>query len=330
MKNDLSQIWDGLTTPTRELTASAHPETQGVWLATDEFRRRHLLVQAPSGSPREVLLKARGLRASFESLTLDGEEVSTWADIVCTEQALNETFLAVAATLIREVRQDPHDMVGAVKRTLQTWRWFWGVDPDGMSASAALGLFGELWFLDRWIAGVAGVERWFGPTGTRHDFVSPAVSVECKATRVRSDGSSAHRITHLDQLDAPESGQLYLFSLQVSPDENAGNSLALLVERLRERFRVRPDALMLLNQRLSEASWTTAESERHWQTYRVVAEELFEVAEGFPRLVRSSFPGGIPDGVDAVTYSLSLAACEPWRRARTPSEARGILEELRR
>jgi len=215
-----------------------------------------------------------------------------------------------------------------VTRTLRTWQWFWGIDPTAMSISSALGLFGELWFLDRWTSFPDGVTAWVGPTGARHDFVSPSISVECKATRVRSDGPSAHRISHLDQLDDPESGALYLFSLQAVADENAGNSLPKLVERVRSRCAARPDLLALLDQRLGEANWTPAAGEHHRQTYRVVAEELYEVSTGFPRIVRSTFVDGIPEGVDGISYSLNLAACAPWKRAQSPGEARRLLEAL--
>jgi len=219
--------------------------------------------------------------------------------------------------------------VEAVRRTLRTWQWFWGIDPNALSADSALGLFGELWFLDRWAPFPAAIDTWLGPTGHRHDFVSRETSVEVKATRTRTDGTAVHRIANLDQLAAPETGDLYLFSLQAAQDPNAMNALPALVTRIRNRLESRPDLLGDLDQRLGQAGWSPVNSDRHSQTFRIVAEELYIVGEGFPRLVRETFAEGIPTGVDSITYTLDLAACGPWRIATRPSQAEAVLGALR-
>jgi len=102
-----------------------------------------------------------------------------------------------------------------------------------------------------------------------------------------------------------------------------------LVNRIRNRLESRPDLLGVLDQRLGRAGWSPANAERHAQTFRVVAEDLYSVAEGFPRLVRETFVGGIPVGVDGITYTLDLAACAPWRIATCPTQAEAVLGALR-
>jgi len=57
------------------------------------------------------------------------------------------------------------------------------------------------------------VRAWLGPTGTRHDFQWPRLAVESKATS--SLRGHIHRISGVEQLEAPEAGALYLFSLGV-------------------------------------------------------------------------------------------------------------------
>ena len=324
-----SAVWVSLRRPTVGLSARLHPESSDVWLALDAEGRRHLLIRASETELGQILASTRGLRATTETLALEDQAQDVWTDIVCLDSALNDTFVAVADNLAEEARLHPGNPVEAVRRTLRTWQWFWGVDPNALSPESALGLFGELWFLDRWAPFPAAIDTWLGPTGHRHDFVSHEVSVEVKATRTRTDGTAVHRIANLDQLAAPETGDLYLFTLQAVQDPNALNALPGLVNRIRNRLESRPDLLGVLDQRLGRAGWSPANAERHAQTFRVVAEDLYSVAEGFPRLVRETFVGGIPVGVDGITYTLDLAACAPWRIATCPTQAEAVLGALR-
>lgn len=323
------EIWTQLRRPSAGLNARPHAASAEVWLALDPQNRRHLLVRAPEIGPGELLMSTRGLSATTDTLALEGQPEEVWVDIVCLEPAMDGTFATVSNDLSKEILLSPDNPVQAVRRTLNTWQWFWGVDPDSLSRSAALGLMSELWFIDRWARFPEVIPTWTGPTGNRYDFVSPIVSIEAKGTQVRTDGSSRHRISNLDQLADPESGSLYIFSLQAIPDLNAKNNLSALVQRLRGRLASRPDLLTLFDRRLGEAGWTPMLSERPEQQYRVVAEELYAVKEQFPRLTRESFPSGLPSGVDDVRYTIDLATCTGWRVATSPAQAADILAQLR-
>lgn len=321
-------IWDALQLPVGAMSARLHPDSPDVWLGLDPEGRRHLLVRASGEDVGEQFLKTRGLLATTEQLTVEDEPADLWVDIACLDPALNGTFATVANDLVEETRSQPASPIGAVRKTLRKWRWFWGVDSSGLSAEAARGLFGELWFLDRWTAFPQTLPSWLGPTGSRHDFVSRRVSVEVKTTLLRADGPVRHRVTSLDQLDDPETGDLYLFSLNVVPDANASNSLPGMVEIVRGRLRDDPDLLGLLDRRLAEAHWTPAAAERHSQAFRIRAEELYRIRPAFPRLTHASFPAGLPVGVDDVTYSVDLAACGEFRVAIVPSEVRELMNAL--
>jgi hypothetical protein len=325
---DSDALWSELAVPTEAVSARLHPESGVVWLGIDSSGRRHLLVSASGEDTGQYLLTTHGLSATTERLSIEGAAPDVWVDIVCLHESFSETFAALADDLVAETKNSPDDVLGGVRQTLRKWKWFWGVDSSGLSEEAALGIFGELWFLDRWAGLPGAVESWLGPTGSRHDFVSPSVSVEVKATRVRADGPARHRIASLDQLADPESGDLYLFSLTVTPDTNAANSLPAMVELIRTRLRGHPDILELFDHRLADAGWTPAAAERHGQSFRVRAEELYRVDSEFPRLTDQSFPDGLPPGVDNVTYTVDLATCVDHRFATTPDYAAVVLGAL--
>jgi hypothetical protein len=322
---DLRDVWREIAPPPLGGALAGRTVSAGqglqVTIAVDNQGVRHLLTPAHQGTkvPRNV--DAAGLSVDVDELSVSGAPAQWYLDVSSTDPALNDNFAAVAAEIVDALTLSA-DPARTIVEIVTRWRFFWSVPQAGMSEEAQLGLFGELWFMEFWLGGIRTdtLAHWRGPLGNRHDFVSPQFSVEAKATRVRSDGGAIHRISTLDQLQDPEQGQLYLFSLRVRPDELAAHSLNTSIDRARGALRHWPEALAQLDELLGRVGYSPAHREKYAMTFRVTAEELYEVGAGFPRLVPDSFSGGLPAGVDDVRYSLDLAACSPWLRATLPSD----------
>lgn len=293
----------------------------------DTSGSRHLLVRAPDETPEGQLLRTRGLLAQLTSLQLENEPLGIWADVSCLDPGLNEMFAAVADDLAAEVTAHPTSTMSALQRTLDKWRRFWGLERQPLSDEQQLGLFGELWFVDQWATSLEALQAWVGPLGNRHDFVATDLSVEVKTAR-SSDGSATHRVTSLDQLESPESGDFYLFSLQLIDDAGAGNNLSGLVNRLRRRLEDRPDLLLALDDKLATIGWTPLSEQQMTRPFRITAQGLYRVEDDFPRLTKSHLGGAAPDGVVSINYEIDLAACAPWLVARHPAEASNLLQGL--
>lgn len=321
MTTDLEELWARIARPRPgDLNARRHPDSDLIWCAVDDAGRRHLLVELEEGDD-ERLLDTRGLAASIDTLALAGGEARAWVDVVCLDPALGSVFASVAEDLVSRVATSPGGRRGAVAATLSAWQWFWDRHRPPLSAEEALGLFAELWFLDRWAPLPGALAAWRGPLGGRHDFVAAALSVEVKATRVRTDGPAKHRITHLDQLADPETGELLLFSLRASPDELASNNLSGLVARLGERLAADPVASARFQNLLERAGWQPGQAQHYRQGLRVLGEELYSVDATFPKLTVDSFAGGLAPGVGEVSYSIDLAAAAGQLLATRPEQA---------
>ena len=331
---DLASFWSAIETPPAGAMAGGCPPelaALGVILAVDHTGLRHLLVPAHPDDAPPAQSETRGLEVRVDELRIGDSPARWFFDVACRDATVHPNFVVLAGEVIGELDESAAEPRRTLGRILERWRWFWGAPPGGLTDEEALGLFGELWFFEYWLGlRVESLDAWQGPTGDRHDFKWPAASVEVKATRVRSDGSAEHRISNLDQLEDPETGDLYLFSLRVTPDPIAHHSLADSVDRIRATLESDPTGVHRLDELLGRVGFSPAHRQQYATPLRVVAEELYRVCDDFPRLTRDRFTGGIPPGVGDIVYTLDLGACQAWRLATHPGDdaARALAASL--
>jgi hypothetical protein len=312
--DDYQQVWRRLALPASnsQLEAAETPSGSGIWVARDQQNRQHLLVRVPDDA-KINLSETHGLGVAIARPRIPDEPDATYVDLACLDQGAAPTFAAVAADIAAgAVDAVPERRLAAITTALSKWRWFWGVDPTRLSATYAIGLFGELWFLIRWARpSVTSIEAWQGSDGSRHDFQWAERSVEVKTTS--RSGAIVHTIQQLEQLEDPEQGLLYLYSLRLARDSLAGNTLNSLVEIATSAVADQPQTRSDLQAKLGRRGYTPATRELAAIAYRVVEEALYVVGTGFPRLTRASFGGQLPHGIAAVSYQLDMAACHAWR-----------------
>lgn len=322
--------WDLLEaeppTGTRLKARPAVPSrSQEVQIAVDAAIRRHILVRVPEEEPKSFGERySRGISVQSVVMTSDdaGGDV-TFVEISCLDRAGHAALDTVALELVDAVtNQSGVGRVRQVQSVLAKWRKFWsGIDRDLLSRELQLGLFGELWFLARWLIPAIGpeasVDGWRGPLGARNDFEFPGCAIEVK-TSGRTDG--AHQIHGLEQLLEPAGGSLFVFSLLVREEASATDSLVGLVSELRATLATDEAILARFESMLTAADF----DDRHVAEYdklrlRIRGQGLYRVADGFPRLVPPSIVGGVPSGVSNVTYELRLDGAARWLVAQEPS-----------
>ncbi|MFO0840673.1 MAG: PD-(D/E)XK motif protein [Phycisphaerae bacterium] len=299
------------------------PADRPVYLAVDSQRRRHLLIQIPDATAPVQQRETRSLEVTTARFTVATNPEALYVDLICTDPAQHPTFSAIAQDLIRSVRQTPGPLRDSILSALGRWRAFWAVKTTGMSREDALGLFGELWFLRRWLGTVSAttMKRWQATDSARHDFQWPSASVEVKTATTQSAGAPVHRIASLEQLAYPEQGQLYLFSLQVCDDALAANTLHGLVASLTADLQADFQALSDFNDKLAVRGYSPVDQQAPSRTLRILAERLYRVDASFPRLTRRTFqPTGLPAGIVGMDYQLDLAVCDRWLAATAPTD----------
>lgn len=305
--------------------AAGLPPDRPVYLAVDHRGRRHLLVQVPDMTASVSQRETRSLEVTTARFQVGSNPEAVYVDLACADSTQFSTFSAIAQDLIQVLRHSRGPARDSIINALARWRAFWSAKVTGMSREDALGLFGELWFLRRWLgaANAEVISRWQVTDAARHDFQWHSVSVEVKTAATQS--IPVHHIVSLDQLADPEEGQLFLFSLQVCDDALAANTLHNLVNSLTGDLQDDFQALSELNEKLATRGYTPADQQAPARPLRILAERLYRVNGEFPRLLRTTFtPNGLPSGVVQVHYSLDISVCERWLIARSPEEVKGI------
>lgn len=235
----------------------------------------------------------------------DNEQVSLF-------RALTHDFLEATADL-PAVSSDAAAQRLMIR--LERWQAMLRRRRDGLlSRQAIIGLTGELLFLRDRLLPVVGVEQtlraWRGPHRDEQDFAHDEFIFEVKTQLSTADQYLL--ISSEAQLDE-SSGRIAICheTLASSPkDDDGALSLNMLVAELRAICATH--SLMahdLLDAGLMAAGYE-ARAEYDEERWKLVRTRIFEVVDGFPRLV----PSRLPPGVSKVSYRITLGACEAFER----------------
>ncbi|MFW5752231.1 MAG: PD-(D/E)XK motif protein, partial [bacterium] len=234
---------------------------------------------------------------------------------------------AVIQDIVRSLRISPGSELDIILNSLARWKNFWSINATGLSKDEALGLFGELWFMSQWLGPVNStiVDMWQSTTGARHDFQWPIASVEVKTAATSKTCEPIHHIASIDQLDKPEIGELFLFSLQVSDDSLASNSLHALVDKIFRDLQNDYRGLSSFKDKLFFRGYTPIDEINACRTFRIIGTRLYLVDEKFPKIIRRSFSNNeIPKGIVNIEYNIDMSACSQWLVAVSPSDDNAI------
>jgi hypothetical protein len=304
-----------------------------VLIALDASKRRHVLVELPAGEFGELAERAsRGIAVQTVELWLGGEPIKRFIEIVCLDSQGHAALDTIAVELIEALEAGASiGRVRLVQNVLAKWRRFWsGIAQGLLSKQEQLGLFGELWFLNRWLVPALGISAavtmWRGPAGARNDFEARGLAIEVKTTG-RVDG--AHVIHGLDQLLEPSGGQLMLFSLLVRDEASGTESLPAQVAEARGLI---ADDHALQSQ-FDALVYAAGYDDRLAAEYaklvlRIRNAGLYKVDDGFPRLIPSSLVGGVPAGLGAIEYELRLDGAGKWLLAAAPAAFTDYLHKV--
>lgn len=269
--------------------------TGEVLLGADRWSRRHLLVPVEDG---------------YALSPVDGESIEVaefihpetdrrYLDLVCKVEPLGAVFATLVDDLMGAIADEPAKAPALVLTGLSDWRKLLK-SASSIADSQARGLFGELVILRQLAAknAVFAVDSWLGPSGSLHDFVTPHVELEVKASS--REGNDVV-ITSLGQLDAPQGGAdlvLVRVALDASPN---GQSIGEVFEELVAMGCDRN----LLADRLADAGFLLGHTNDDHR-FQVKDQAAWRVTDEFPGLRSTDIVEARREAITRVSYTLDL------------------------
>ena len=305
-------------------------ELEAAAVETGTVRRRlhpegvadmHLVLHKP-GNERGLLLdfdvsdaelpdlpSGRGVQLRTVPATAGGSAI----ELVLAQPGFADLFDALIADVSSAVTAAPdlpasvRNLIGRIRR----WQAFLEVAPEGLGADRQKGLYGELYFLERHllpsVPSTFAVTSWTGPIRDVQDFSLGSVAVEVKTTAGKQH--QRVRIASERQLDDRGLEALLLFHLSVDDRENVGDTLSLIIQRIRGSLGSDASAAAEFEGLLFAAGYHDIHAPRYRTGYTVREANIFRVTDGFPRITEVELPEGVGD----LSYSVALSACTAFR-----------------
>lgn len=326
MNSITQETWDKLILPTGDklVARPALPEiTPRLFCAVDASGCRHLLIPLIDTEEEFNDRKSRGINVTTRELTINGINQEKYLDIACLDAVGHPILNIMGGEIAMGLTDLTKQTIGIVQRILEKWRRFWGQLPQPMmSYEEQLGFFAELWFLSQWLLPNYGpdvIMVWRGPWGSRHDFEWVDKSVEVKATtNIRG---RIHKIHGLSQLENPENGPLFLFSLILREENGATYNLPNIIEACREQLKNSAEGLNYFENSIVHIGYSPFfEQEYSKLNLRIIENSLFQVKDDFPKLTKLDVLPEVSEGIEKVDYEINLNSYDHLIIAKSPNQ----------
>lgn len=280
-----------------------------ILIGLDALGHRHLLIPVDPGTRIIEDRRSNGVQITSHPL-LDRNKLRLFVDLVCLKPHLHELFSIIIGEVLELLKSDDSRPDLTCRKVLDQWRELLEREFVGqVRIEKLVGLFGELWHLREVVrCDPNAVYCWTGPRGRRHDLSTNRVALEVKAS-LSSQGRFFEIHGH-EQLEPPINGRLYLAAMKLVQVPASGESLQEIVESIVILGGDRNTLLALLIQTgIGNNELNRSKNIR----FSVVENRVYEVGEGFPRIISASFTyGSLPSGVVKLTYQIDLSTEPPY------------------
>lgn len=200
-----------------------------------------------------------------------------------------------------------------VVNQLEKWKTlFEKNNSTGLTPAEQQGLFGELRFLQKYLAKSDTnpcdvLHTWVGVDKALCDFQGSNWAVEVKTTSTNNPQKVT--INGERQLDETLLENLFLFHFSVEVSNGNGQTLCQKISEIHELLESDASALSLFNTKLFEVGYLD-KHEPFYQDkfYQVRNENYYKIENDFPRIKENELRSGVSD----VKYSIILAMCDEY------------------
>ncbi len=225
-----------------------------------------------------------------------------------------DVFSTLCEDLINNVSDitKENELIKELLLRLEKWHiLFEKLGRQGLSEEAQRGLYGELYFLKKFLdqsfEANFCINTWRGTERAVQDFHFSDWAVEVKTTHGKNQ-QKLH-IANERQLDISIVPHIFLFHLSLEIREDYGESLNQIIEDVNNILETSPSALSVFRLKLMEAGYFDNHTEVYESAgYSIRQENIYKVTDDFPKITESMIPPGVGD----LRYSIVISANENW------------------
>ncbi len=224
-----------------------------------------------------------------------------------------DIFASLCESLIQSVIKlnSEKKVSSTIINQLEKWKTLFEKSTStGLTPAEQQGLFGELHFLQKFLAkpdtaSLNALHTWVGVDKALRDFQGGNWAVEVKTTS--TNNPQKVMINGERQLDETLLRNLFLFHLSVEVSNGNGQTLCQKIAVIRDLLESDTPALSLFNAKLFEVGYLD-KHEAFYQDrfYQVRNENYYKIENEFPRIKENELRSGVSD----VKYAIILAMCD--------------------
>lgn len=246
-----------------------------------------------------------------EILNDDKNPAKVFLLILILNQQHKDIFSVLCEDLIIQITstRDEKLLIRELLNRLAKWQTlFERLGQQGLTAEAQRGLFGELYFIKKFLDNSPNkyycINSWQVPSNTVQDFHQGSWAVEVKTTH--GNNHQKIQISSERQLDDSIVPNLFLFHLSLDIRNNYGETLNDLVEWVENYLAKDIVELNSFRLKLFEVGYFDMHKPIYKDIgYNIRQENIYKVEGEFPRITENE----IRDGVGDVKYSIVVADC---------------------
>lgn len=225
-----------------------------------------------------------------------------------------DIFSTLSEDLIQQISDIIHEseLIKLLFLRLEKWSlMFEKMNQQGLLDEAQRGLYGELYFLRKFLQNIPNadycINSWKGTEKSVQDFQFADWAVEIKTTHGKNQ-QKLH-ISSERQLDISLVPNIFLIHYSLEVRQNHGETLNDVVDSLFEMLSDRPATYNLFQLKLLESGYFDNHRDIYAETgYSIRQENIYRITDDFPKITEAQIPSGVGD----VRYSLIVSANEDW------------------
>lgn len=321
MKMRIDTIWEELEKDKsfqagllyKRYSPEVDPDVFVALKAPEKLRCITFLVSSSSKIDLNPLNEFREIK--FELMDDAKDQNQKFFLILLLDSQHKDIFSVLCQDLIQKVsniREENILMNTIIERLIKWQTLFEKMKSLGLSDYSQRGLFGELYFLKKYLLNSCDYKKcinsWVGPEGSVQDFQYSDWAVEVKTTHGKN-----HQKIHVSnerQLDNSIVPNIFLFHLSIDIRQEYGETLNSIIQNIFEIISTNIGATDIFKLKLLEAGYF----DRHYTLYnrtgyQIRNQNIYTVVGDFPRITEKQIPKGVGD----VKYSIILSESESWR-----------------